>query len=43
MSYDVELVLDGTTYRGTSHWPEDEVAGPAPATGVSDRPASRPP
>ena len=30
MSYEVELVLDGTTYRGTSHWPEDEVKGLAP-------------
>lgn len=26
----LELVLDGTTYRGTSRWPEDEVKGLAP-------------
>ena len=30
MSYDVVLVLDGETYRGTSRWPDNEVKGLAP-------------
>lgn len=38
MSYDVKLVLDGTTYRGTSRWPEDEVKGLAPYSRVTFEP-----
>ncbi len=35
MSYDVVLVLDGETYRGTARWPDDQVKGLAPYSRLS--------
>ncbi|QZY27599.1 hypothetical protein [Nocardioides coralli] len=38
VTYEVELVLDGRTYRGISRWPTDEMRGEAPFSLVTFQP-----